>query len=637
MEYNTRHRVQNATLPFMSRHPTLVPSSKLAAMLTAPDHRQRRLPPSLFVGGHARGDIDRPQRQPHLRRSPQALRSRPPRTRRESPASVPFGAPERRPGPLARIYLARIALRRDRPTVARDELKKRASADKKSGLSQLKDYYLGLAQARLGDHRRARQLLEPLLDRADAATRPALLAALGTSTQALGDHIAALRYLDRLDQQTSRATERAYARKQMGEILDQLQPAQLSAVYKQQRSDSLLLAMAGVRLLQRARAAGKTGEANRIRERTAAALKAHGVTIPPAAGSARCRGIGLLLPLSGRFRAAGQLALAGAATGSNAFAPATPSITVVIRDSSGDAGAAATELIDKQAICALAGTLASAASTAVSRVAAARRVPFLTLATRPTARGSTTYRLLPDNAARVTALAQRIAAERRPRRVAILAPDNRFGRAMAEIFRKTITQQGATTIRTVSYNVGATSFADPTKRVAALAPDVVFIPDRASRLALIAPALAHAGLWPTPSGGTPLKGRAIGLAATADGVSATLVSRAGRYLQGALLAPGYYPDDKSAGSGVLVRRFLQQAGHPPSLLEAFAHDAIHTLRQQLQHGASDHASILAALKQRPVEGLTGAVKFAKTGGRLGAALLYRVNGSRIESVEGTAK
>ena len=157
------------------------------------------------------------------------------------------------------------------------------------------------------------------------------------------------------------------------------------------------------------------------------------------------------------------------------------------------------------------------------------------------------------------------------------------------------------------YPPGAGQFSDPVAGVARAAPDAVLVADTADRLALIAPALAAAGLWPLPGGPPPrTSGHGVLLLATAEGASQKLVDQAGRYLQGALLAPGFFPDPDDATCAAFVTRFTEAYGRAPGPWEAFAYEAIRAV----------------AAARTPAEAAAWRSRWP---------LVYRVDGARIRA------
>ena len=102
-------------------------------------------------------------------------------------------------------------------------------------------------------------------------------------------------------------------------------------------------------------------------------------------------------------------------------------------------------------------------------------------------------------------------------------------------------------------------------------PQVVFVADGADRLELIAPALAVADLWPAPWGAprppaVPGKPRArnVLLLSTATELGPRLLQNAGRYVQGALLSPGFYADAGDTRARAFVDAYRAAYGQDPT-------------------------------------------------------------------------
>ena len=152
-------------------------------------------------------------------------------------------------------------------------------------------------------------------------------------------------------------------------------------------------------------------------------------------------------------------------------------------------------------------------------------------------------RPLPPRHAR-RALAQR-ALGKGVKSFAILAPESEYRRSVTcTAFIAEVGKGGGTIATKVTYPTKTESFANFAGKLGG-SWDALFVPDQAETLALIAPALATAGKVPKPLGYTKkiTGGRAILLLSTAEGLTNAFLT-AGRHADGALLAPGFYPDDQ---------------------------------------------------------------------------------------------
>jgi ABC-type branched-subunit amino acid transport system substrate-binding protein len=152
------------------------------------------------------------------------------------------------------------------------------------------------------------------------------------------------------------------------------------------------------------------------------------------------------------------------------------------------------------------------------------------------------------------------------------------------------------------------------------------VPAAAEKLELVAAQLAATGVTRGKPGHP-----ATALYATADGLSAALIARAGRYVQGAVLAPVFFPDERLAE---VVERFRDAFGEEPGAASALAWDAVRAARDALRGAppAEPRAGIAARLSAGADEGLTGRLGFGPGGERLGPPLLFVVDGDRIRAL-----
>src|SRR5262245_53488212 len=145
---------------------------------------------------------------------------------------------------------------------------------------------------------------------------------------------------------------------------------------------------------------------------------------------------------------------------------------------------------------------------------------------------------------------------------AILAPDSAYGRGVTTAFVAELEAGGGSVVKTVTYptetKTESKSGETKTTETRSFKPYTdklgtkwkgVFVPDNSGRLALLAPALAASGHMPAPVDKKKLKGsRPILLVSTAEGLDERYMKEADRYSDGALLAPGYFPDDQDPAS-----------------------------------------------------------------------------------------
>jgi len=269
----------------------------------------------------------------------------------------------------------------------------------------------------------------------------------------------------------------------------------------------------------------------------------------------------------------------------------------------------------------------------VALVAQQHGVPFLCLAPEAamSAPQASTLQIAPGNAERAQELAAYALMQRRRPRAAILAPESAFGRAMSGSFGRALQRAGGSIVSTVTYAPNARTFSEVAKRLAKLDFDTLFVPDSAPTLALVAPALASVGLWSAPSGPSN-GGRTILLLSTADGLNARVLADASRYLQQAVLAPGFYPASDGGSVTTLALAYHSALGHWPNLIEAMAFDAIIVLRHHLSAGTTQPSTLLTALHTTSVAGLTGDIQFGGNRKRAIPPPLYEVRGTEVMSL-----
>jgi branched-chain amino acid transport system substrate-binding protein len=123
-------------------------------------------------------------------------------------------------------------------------------------------------------------------------------------------------------------------------------------------------------------------------------------------------------------------------------------------------------------------------------------------------------------------------------------------------------------------------------------------------VALVAPALAAAGLWSTAADErAPKEGRAIGLLAPSVGFHPSLPKLAGRYLQGACFAVPFYAQAPEGAARDFVAQFQEQFGSPPDTFAAYAHDAYRLVRSSVEAGALTREALVQQLRAAHPRGL----------------------------------
>jgi len=150
--------------------------------------------------------------------------------------------------------------------------------------------------------------------------------------------------------------------------------------------------------------------------------------------------------------------------------------------------------------------------------------------------------------------------------------------------------------------------------------DALFIPDFASKVALIAPALAVEDVVTTTCDTRELlrlrrmTGRgdlqAVQLLGANGWDDPVLVDKAARYVECSIFVDGFFAASERPATRSFVQAFREKHGHPPSILEASAHDAARMIRQVVERGAATRDGVRAGLAEmKGFQGATGDLSF----------------------------
>jgi ABC-type branched-subunit amino acid transport system substrate-binding protein len=577
-------------------------------------------------------------------------------------------------------------------------------------------YYLGLAEVRLGNLDRGRELLLPFLPRSGSEVDPADEAGIelrGALAEAVApqDPAGALELWGAYFR-VGRDCEKAWARKRATEIAAQVNPEGAWRAYGAASPGGLARATLGSKAALYLRGRGDPTGATFVDSETNAARHALGFdSAVSRVGPGDPNRIGLAIPLSGKFQVVGEAALRAAmlaggtpartlpgavgGTGTSATPPEANALAastgagatvpgplqLIVRDTGTDPERAARSVTELSHAEAVIGVISAAGAAAGARmgsgaVAQASEDGIPLLALDDTAPGALTsaFQMIHAPDARARSLAAQ-ALRLGVKTFALLGPDHAASRKLREAFRKAVVEGGGTVVVEATYVPGATSFAPAVGQLKRARFEAVFVPDAAERIALIAPALAVADLWPQPwvkpapgtarapsrratraarrrareAGAQPgRKGDGAGdgsdgddaepavpvlLLSTANDLSGKLLEQAGRYVQGALLCPGFFAAVGNPPARSFAEAYRLAYGRDPHAVEAYAYDAVAAFRAMAQRGARTRADMIRALGAkdgRPLlAGLTGNLTFGPDHGRVDEPIVYVVDGADI--------
>ena len=390
-----------------------------------------------------------------------------------------------------------------------------------------------------------------------------------------------------------------------------------------------------------------------------------------ATGTVRSSLIGVVLPLSGSYKAFADQAL-------NAIALTLDlqnkgGVLVSIKDSKGepDTAAAAVEELFNEGAIAILGPLALDEGYAAATRAQQLGIPMLSLsrAENLTAIGDFVFRDMPPASAQARAVAEYAAKKLNARAFGILQPQSQYGDDMTKYFWDSVDGQNGEVrayerypMRTTTFKpfvqrmVGrsptdlaarkefadevekiASEIKDPYRRRKALAQlksqqapvvdfDALFIPDGARTVRLIAPAVAAEDVI---TAGCDLKElevvkkttkneqlRTVQLLGTSLWDSADIVDeRSGiaRYVQCSIFVDSFFAQSERPATKKFVDDYAQAYQRPPGFLEAHAFDAASLLRRVVDGARpqSREAFREALLRSKKLEGAAGDTVFGR--------------------------
>lgn len=556
--------------------------------------------------------------------------------------------PEDRLVPIAQLELGRLLLGKHQDGEAL-ALFSSVTEHPEPAVAEQGRFYAGVANERLGRHREAIEILEPMLGRTiEAEQTRLLLDTLADAYVATQQYAAAVRMISlRLDDELPDA-QRRKLRERMAELIDQKAgPADIRKLLSELDPKSPAYRQTAIRAVRDAEAARDSDRVRELielmrsqqipldEELTAIALRSQ------TDGGANPNAVGAILSLSGRARRVGELALRGLMQAAG-LPPQGPSAadapSVVFRDDAGEparALQAVEELANVHRVIAIIGPMDAQLAAIAGRRAQELSVPLIALTPAgdiPSA-GQFVFRYFPTPAAEARALAA--AAQRRgARSFAALYPNNAYGEAMVQAFTREAGNLGISPAALLAYAPGATSFGDEAAELAKRSFDVLFLADAAQQVALIAPALAAAGLWSSQAGDAPPpKGRAIGVLVPSVGFHPNLPRLAGRYLQGADFAVPFNPQSSEADTREFVQRFQESFGSEPDAFAAFAHDAYRLVRSGVEAGAFTREALAEQLRRQRATGLVAPAQgFDAQREPVRAVEVLELRGSRFDDV-----
>jgi len=332
----------------------------------------------------------------------------------------------------------------------------------------------------------------------------------------------------------------------------------------------------------------------------------------------RSNTIGVILPLSGRYRLYGEKALQGIQAALGLMSPLTDENTpanldIVVMDSGAEpdkAAQAVHDLVEKELVLAIVGPLFSRTSKAAAEVAERSGVPLITLSADPSLpdMGENIFRRALSDSQQITALVRMVHDRLGMTSFAFLYPDNSYGRKMMNLFWDELDAREAVVSAAESFPPGKTDFGPSIRAMVGLNRrlnaeeqilkengvdvelepivdfDALFIPADFQTVGLLAPQLAFYDVTSALLLGT-------------DGWNSPWMVELGEhYVEGALFTGGYLADMDNRESRTFAQNYWISFGEDPQPLAVQAYDAALLIRSGLESGlVRDRSSLRAFL------------------------------------------
>jgi branched-chain amino acid transport system substrate-binding protein len=116
--------------------------------------------------------------------------------------------------------------------------------------------------------------------------------------------------------------------------------------------------------------------------------------------------------------------------------------------------------------------------------------------------------------------------------------------------------------------------------------------------------------------------------------SAKLIEIAGAAAEGFMVVTAYDPNDERARQKAFSEKYIKTFNEPPNEWSSHAYDIVYLVKQAIEKGGTDRASLIAKLREVNYPGVTGDIKFDKNGDvPFKKQFVLKVQGGRFVTVE----
>jgi branched-chain amino acid transport system substrate-binding protein len=282
------------------------------------------------------------------------------------------------------------------------------------------------------------------------------------------------------------------------------------------------------------------------------------------------------------------------------------------------------KLIDQDRVTAIIGTVMSKCSLAGAPIAQEAGVPMITpTSTNPkvTLTGDYIFRACFIDPFQGTVMANFAYHTLGKRRAGVLFDmANDYNKGLAEFFKRAFEELGGEVVAYEAFveEDKTHDFTPQLTKIKAAKPDVLFLPNYYSSVALVAKQAKEIGLDVTLIGG--------------DGWdSPELIRLGGEAIEGGFFSTHFSKDDPSKHVQEFVKRYKARYGTPPDALAALAYDACLILFDAMKRaGKIDREAIKEALaKTKDLRVVSGRITFDENRNPVKSAVILKVEGGKF--------
>jgi len=357
--------------------------------------------------------------------------------------------------------------------------------------------------------------------------------------------------------------------------------------------------------------------------------------------------IGCLLPLSGKYRQFGQMALNGALFAHSQFSTLQKVYPVQLKmQDSGETVEDAIRAFEKllqENVKAIIGPITSDQAEAVALSANAHQIPIILLTSREgiTQELEFVFRNFITQDLQVRAITSYAMDELGYHDFAILYPDDPYGRSYMDTFWDVVIEKGGTVRAVNTYTDRQTDFSESIKKMVGkyfdrpgvskwsqkkLKPivdfDAIFIPDRPDKIGMIAPQLRYHDINNVQFLGTNLWH------------SKQIIDISKSYVQNAVFPDLFFCNSHLPHVQQFVTAFEATFEKKPTLWEAITYDTTMILFELLNTGNIQDSTQLkdALIHMTEYRGLTGFMHFDAQGEAQKQLYLLKIKGDNFEEI-----